>query len=77
MKLNKKNSSRETEVLTLCIDNCTAYNLTSTFNANQVQFLPPNATFIIQSLNQGIINNLNNFKIFYQKNRKNYIGYKL
>jgi len=48
----------------LFIDNCTAHNLTSTFNAIKVQFLPPNTTFVLQPLDQGIINN---FKIFYRK----------
>jgi len=34
----------------LFIDNCIAHNLTSTFNAIQVQFLPPNITFVLQPL---------------------------
>lgn len=37
------NDCPEKKILTF-IDNCTAHNLTSTFNAIQVQFLPPNTT---------------------------------
>jgi len=74
MKLDKKMDSKKRKIL-LFIDNCTAHNLTSTFNAIKVQFLPPNTTSVLQPLDQGIINN---FKIFYRKEmvKKNYIGYK-
>jgi len=63
MKLDKKMVSEKRKIL-LFIDNCTAHNLTSTFNAIKVQFLPPNTTSVLQPLDQGIINN---FKIFYRK----------
>jgi hypothetical protein len=63
MKLDKKMVTEKRKIL-LFIDNCTAHNLISTLNAIQVQFLPPNTTSVLQSLDQGIINN---FKIFYRK----------
>ncbi|KAL4119165.1 hypothetical protein QTP88_012011 [Uroleucon formosanum] len=63
MKLDKKMVSEKRKIL-LFIDNCTAHNLTSTFNAIKVQFLPPNTTSVLQPLDQGMINN---FKIFYRK----------
>lgn len=57
----------EKRKILLFIDNCTTHNLTSTFNAIQVQFLPPNNMSTLQLLKKIIIYYC--FKIFYRKKK--------
>ena len=42
----------------LLVDNCTAHPHVSTLKNIQLEFLPPNATSLIQPMDQGIIKNL-------------------
>ncbi|XP_022167245.1 tigger transposable element-derived protein 4-like [Myzus persicae] len=60
---NKKAWMTRKKVLFLIV-NCTAHNAEKKFNSIKVEFLPPNKTSQLQSMDQGIIQN---FKILYRK----------
>jgi len=47
----------ENEKVLLFIDNCTAHNHDIELSSNKVHFLPPNTTSILQTMDQGVIQN--------------------
>lgn len=54
----------ENRKVLLFINNCTAHNYDIELGSIKVHFLPPNITSILQTMDQGIIQN---FKMFYRK----------